>query len=99
MPIYEYRCVECGHELEVWARVSDPPPEACPACNEPSLRKAVSRTSFQLKGGGWYAQGYSNGGKNGTNGDKSESSKSDGAAKADKGGKSESKTSTASAAG
>lgn len=57
MPIYEYRCNRCSHEAEVWARMSDPPPE-CPECDAGAMSKRVSLTSFQLKGGGWYAQGY-----------------------------------------
>jgi putative FmdB family regulatory protein len=61
MPIYEYRCAECGHEMEVWAKISDPPPDACPSCRAAAMKKAVSRTSFTLKGGGWYAQGYGGG--------------------------------------
>lgn len=58
MPIYEYRCEQCGHIMEVWAKMSDPPPAECSQCRAASPQKIVSRTSFQLKGGGWYAQGY-----------------------------------------
>jgi len=59
MPIYEYRCPRCGHELEVMQKVSDPPPERCPKCNQAGpLERLMSRTSFQLKGGGWYADLY-----------------------------------------
>lgn len=60
MPIYEYRCQKCGKELEVMHKVSDPAPAVCPECKaEGSLEKLVSRTSFQLKGGGWYSDLYS----------------------------------------
>lgn len=62
MPIYRYRCESCEETTEVWARMSDPPPEACPACGGGPMRKAVARTAFHLKGGGWYAQGYGSGG-------------------------------------
>lgn len=62
MPIYRYRCEACGETSEVLASMSDPPPEACPHCGGGPMRKAVARTSFQLKGGGWYAQGYAGGG-------------------------------------
>lgn len=58
MPIYEYRCEQCGHIMEVWAKMADPPPAECAQCQAASPQKIVSRTSFQLKGGGWYAQGY-----------------------------------------
>lgn len=59
MPIYEYRCAACGHTLETMQKVSDPPPELCPACHAKGpLERLVSRTSFQLKGGGWYSDLY-----------------------------------------
>jgi putative FmdB family regulatory protein len=59
MPIYEYRCAACGHTLETMQKVSDPAPELCPACNAKGpLERLVSRTSFQLKGGGWYSDLY-----------------------------------------
>ena len=59
MPIYEYRCPRCGHTLEVMQKVSDPAPSPCPSCQatEP-LERLMSRTSFQLKGGGWYSDLY-----------------------------------------
>lgn len=59
MPIYEYKCAKCGNELEVMQKVSDPAPAECPQCHEQhSLERLMSRTSFQLKGGGWYADLY-----------------------------------------
>jgi len=54
MPIYEYRCAECGHELEKLQKISDAPLLECPACGKPALRKLVSAAGFRLKGGGWY---------------------------------------------
>lgn len=54
MPIYEYRCGNCNHELETLQKVSDPPLTVCPACNEETLKKKVSAAGFRLKGGGWY---------------------------------------------
>ena len=59
MPIYEYRCQKCGHELEVMQKISDPAPDPCPKCGAAqSLERLVSRSSFQLKGGGWYSDLY-----------------------------------------
>ncbi|MEW6433534.1 MAG: zinc ribbon domain-containing protein [Myxococcota bacterium] len=59
MPIYEYRCQKCGHHLEVMQKVSDPAPDPCPQCGAAqALERLVSRTSFQLKGGGWYSDLY-----------------------------------------
>lgn len=57
MPIYEYRCPECGHQFEQMMRLSDPAP-ACPSCGTAEVRKLVSQTSFILKGGGWYSDHY-----------------------------------------
>lgn len=40
-------------------KVSDPAPAECPECKaQGTLEKRVSRTSFQLKGGGWYSDLY-----------------------------------------
>ena len=64
MPIYEYVCEGCGRLTEVMQRISDPPPAACPDCGGARLAKVVSRTSFQLKGGGWYADLYSSSTRN-----------------------------------
>lgn len=58
MPIYEYRCQECNHEFETIQRVGTRPRRKCPACSG-RLEKLISRSAFQLKGGGWFAQGYS----------------------------------------
>ncbi len=59
MPIYEYVCQQCGQHTETIQKVSDPPLAECDSCNG-KLEKVMSRTSFQLKGGGWYKDGYSN---------------------------------------
>ncbi|MBK9517285.1 MAG: zinc ribbon domain-containing protein [Anaeromyxobacter sp.] len=58
MPIYEFVCESCGRLTEVMQKVSDPPPGACTECGG-RVARMVSRTSFQLKGGGWYADLYS----------------------------------------
>lgn len=63
MPIYEYRCDSCAHELETLQKVSDPPLEVCPQCQQPRLRKMVSAPSFRLKGGGWYETDFKSGNK------------------------------------
>lgn len=63
MPIYEYRCTSCGHELEALQKFSEPPLSACPACRTESLTKLVSAAGFQLKGSGWYATDFKGGGK------------------------------------
>lgn len=58
MPIYEYRCSSCGHELESLQKLSDPPLVVCPACQKEALVKLVSAAGFQLKGTGWYVTDF-----------------------------------------
>ncbi len=57
MPIYEYRCTSCGHTLEVIQKINDKPLKKCTECSG-ALEKLISRSAFQLKGGGWYNEGY-----------------------------------------
>ncbi|MFH1019235.1 MAG: zinc ribbon domain-containing protein [Pseudomonadota bacterium] len=59
MPIYEYQCEACQDVIEKQQSLSDKPLTTCPSCAG-SLKKLISRSSFQLKGGGWYSDGYSN---------------------------------------
>lgn len=54
MPIYEYKCSACGHELEEIQKFSDDPLVDCPKCGKPKLEKQISLGSFHLKGHGWY---------------------------------------------
>lgn len=57
MPIYEYHCHQCGKNHERIQKFSDPPIEKCPDCGG-CVTKKVSLSAFQLKGGGWYKDGY-----------------------------------------
>ena len=61
MPLYEYRCKGCGHMFEVLQKFSDRTLRTCKLCHG-RLEKLISRTSFQLKGGGWDSEGYSKNG-------------------------------------
>jgi len=63
MPIYEYRCRSCGHELETLQKFSDPALTTCPSCRGETLVKRVSAAGFQLKGTGWYATDFKGGSK------------------------------------
>ena len=60
MPIYEYRCRKCGQVIEAMQSIHDRPLRKCRSCSG-SLEKIISRTAFMLKGGGWYAEGYTKG--------------------------------------
>jgi len=58
MPIYEYRCSNCGFEKEYLRRLSDPPLSDCPRCAKATFSKKVTAAGFQLKGAGWYATDF-----------------------------------------
>ncbi|MCP3869761.1 MAG: zinc ribbon domain-containing protein [Gammaproteobacteria bacterium] len=63
MPFYEYRCEDCGHELEAMQKMSDAPLMNCPECGKPALKKLISAAGFRLKGGGWYETDFKHGKK------------------------------------
>jgi len=58
MPIYEYACGRCESEFEVEQRITDSPLKTCPRCRSRKIKRLISRTSFVLKGGGWYSDLY-----------------------------------------
>jgi putative FmdB family regulatory protein len=58
MPIYEYRCDECGHQEEHLQKISERPLAKCPACGKKAYKKLLSAAGFQLKGSGWYATDF-----------------------------------------
>ncbi len=62
MPIYEYRCASCGFQKEFLQKVSDPLHTVCPECGTESFKKMLTAAGFQLKGSGWYATDFKNGG-------------------------------------
>jgi putative FmdB family regulatory protein len=65
MPIYAYRCNDCGFQKDHLQKMSDAPVAACPSCGSAHYAKQVSAAGFQLKGSGWYATDFkgSSGGK------------------------------------
>jgi putative FmdB family regulatory protein len=63
MPIYEYRCEECGHQEEHLQKISERPLAKCPACGKKAYKKLLSAAGFQLKGSGWYATDFKTTGK------------------------------------
>ncbi len=73
MPIYEYQCEACGHDLEAIQKMSDAPLTECPACGKPALRKRISAAGFRLKGGGWYETDFKSGSKRNLAGDSAKS--------------------------
>ena len=79
MPIYEYRCQQCGFELEKLQRMSDDPLKDCPDCEQPELKRLISAAGFRLKGSGWYETDFKQGQKRNLvdGGDSAGNSKSD----------------------
>ncbi len=73
MPIYEYKCNVCGHRFEKLQSFSEEPVKTCPQCGG-EVKKLISRSSFILKGSGWYATDYAR--KNGGSSSSSTSSTS-----------------------
>lgn len=78
MPTYVYRCDDCGHQFELFQRMSDDPVDICPQCAS-KVRRVIHPVGVVFKGSGWYindsrAKNSANGS---SNDDKSESKKSD----------------------
>ncbi|MFZ6674627.1 FmdB family zinc ribbon protein [Undibacterium sp. Xuan67W] len=61
MPIYAYRCEECGFAKDVLQKMSDAPLSDCPSCGKSSFKKQVTAAGFQLKGSGWYVTDFRGG--------------------------------------
>ena len=86
MPIYEYRCESCNHEMEAVQKISDEPLVNCPACANDTLKKIISAAGFRLKGGGWYETDFKSGKKkNVAGGDSSSGGSGSGGASGDSG--------------
>ncbi len=63
MPIYAYRCAECGFQKDVLQKLSDAALTVCPSCGTASFSKQLSAPAFQLKGTGWYVTDFRDNGK------------------------------------
>jgi putative FmdB family regulatory protein len=61
MPIYAYRCEECGFAKDVLQKISDPQLTDCPSCGKSTFRKQITAAGFQLKGTGWYVTDFRGG--------------------------------------
>ncbi|TMF49944.1 MAG: hypothetical protein E6H95_08490 [Chloroflexi bacterium] len=67
MPIYGYRCTNCGHQFEIQQRMSDEPLQVCPKC-QGKLTKVLYPTGVIFKGSGFYTTDYKASGKTPENG-------------------------------
>ena len=64
MPIYEYRCKQCGEIMELERRISERKlPVKCDFCGSKKTEQIISKCDFALTGGGWYATDYKKHGK------------------------------------
>lgn len=57
MPLYEYKCVKCGHGFEKIENHSASPTKKCPRCGGRAERQ-ISSSAIQFKGSGWYVTDY-----------------------------------------
>ncbi|TDK66540.1 FmdB family zinc ribbon protein [Sapientia aquatica] len=96
MPIYAYRCNECGFAKDVLQKISDPLLTDCPSCGKPEFKKQVTAAGFQLKGSGWYVTDFK-GGSGGTSAPATDSHVSS-SAKSDSGTSSSSESNSSSSA-
>ena len=60
MPLYDFRCEECDYieEILTSSAGSSGIVLTCPECEKETMKRQVGLSSFQLKGGGWYKDGY-----------------------------------------
>jgi len=57
VPLYEYRCLKCGHQFEKIQSFSAPDEKECPVCKG-EVERLISAPAFQFKGAGWYVNDY-----------------------------------------
>lgn len=83
MPIYAYKCDSCGFAKDVLQKMSDAQLTQCPSCGVPAFKKQLTAAGFQLKGSGWYATDFKDGGKKPASASGEDKSDSSGDAKSD----------------
>lgn len=62
MPVYEYKCDACGHDLEVMQKMTEEPKKMCPQCHKRKLRRVLGAPAVIFKGTGWTPKSHSQGG-------------------------------------
>lgn len=98
MPTYEYRCKECGHELEAQQAFTDDPLTECPSCGG-ALKKKFGSVGISFKGSGFYkndSRGSSSSSSSSTSSSSGSSSSSDSSGSTDSSSSSTSSTSDSS---
>ncbi len=72
MPLYEYRCTQCGHRFEKIQKVTDDPVRECPQCKG-AVERPLTAPALQFKGAGWYVNDYAGKSKAGSSSESSSS--------------------------
>ncbi len=54
MPIYQYKCRNCGANIEKMQSVTADPLVECPECHQPRLKRVLQPVGIIFKGSGWY---------------------------------------------
>lgn len=54
MPLYTYRCDNCGVQFERTQKFSDKPIETCPECSKKAVKRVIQPAGIVFKGSGWY---------------------------------------------
>lgn len=75
MPLYEYRCTQCGHRFEKIQKVADEPIRECPQCKG-AVERPLTAPALQFKGAGWYVNDYAGKSKAGSSSDSSSATSS-----------------------
>jgi putative FmdB family regulatory protein len=57
LPLYAYRCTQCGHRFEKIQNFSAEPESVCPQCGG-VLERPLTAPRLQFKGAGWYINDY-----------------------------------------
>ena len=58
MPLYAYRCTQCGHRFEKIQNFSAEPELVCPKCGNATLERPLTAPRLHFKGAGWYVNDY-----------------------------------------
>lgn len=76
MPLYPYRCTQCGHKFEKIQSFKSEPEKVCPKCGGP-LERPLTAPGLSFKGAGWYVNDYASKGSSSSSDSSSTSSAGD----------------------
>ena len=54
MPLYAYKCDNCGVQFDRMQKFSDKPIKRCPECSKSAVRRVIQPSGIVFKGSGWY---------------------------------------------